>query len=80
MIRLCSTDAISCRRVRSSARLLSSPHRRAHAIIREWPHGDELYVFVDDALRWSRLYRGDAGELERGRAQSQALREKGCAL
>ena len=39
--------------------------RRAVAVVHEWPHGSELRIEIDGALRWSQLFRGDAGELER---------------
>ena len=38
--------------------------RRAEALVREWPHGEELCVFVDGLLRWSKLFRDNARDLE----------------
>jgi len=38
--------------------------RRAEALVREWPHGEELCVFVDGQLRWSKLFRSNARDLE----------------
>ena len=36
--------------------------RLAEALVREWPHGEELCVFVDGLLRWSKLFRSRSHE------------------
>ena len=52
--------------------------RTAHALVRAFPHGHELVITVDGELRWSQLFRGDAGELDAGAERKrQALLERG---
>lgn len=43
---------------------LQRGERRVAARILEWPHGLELVITLDAEVRWTRLFRGDAGELD----------------